>query len=66
MPKTCYNYLKKVRPLTAFVKKRDAENHVALLALEKLHKKKFLSKHLFPSNLTTINQQNMQDSFNGL
>ena len=39
MPNTCSKFLKRIKPEKAFVKKKDAENHVALLALKKLHDK---------------------------
>jgi Dicer dimerisation domain len=48
MPETCKNILRKVNPKSAFVKKKDAENHVALLAIKKLREKGHLDKHLFP------------------
>lgn len=38
-PRRCKDLLRKQNPETAFIKKRDAENHVALLALKRLHKK---------------------------
>jgi hypothetical protein len=48
MPRSCKQYLEKVNPLTAFAKKKDAENHVALLAIQKLYEKGLFSKHLYP------------------
>jgi hypothetical protein len=48
MPETCKNILRKVNPKSAFVKKKDAENHVALLAIKKLREKGHLDEHLFP------------------
>ena len=53
MPQTCMHILKKVRPEKAFVKKREAENHVALIALAKLREKGYLNEHLFPVNLSS-------------
>jgi hypothetical protein len=37
-----------VNPKYAFVKKKDAENHVALRAIRKLRSKGYLDKYLFP------------------
>jgi hypothetical protein len=51
MPETCKNILRKVNPRSAFVKKKDAENHVALLAIKKLREKGHLDEHLFPKLL---------------
>jgi hypothetical protein len=48
MPETCKTILRKVNPKSAFVKKKDAENHVALLAIKKLREKGHLDEHLFP------------------
>lgn len=48
MPETCKSILRKVNPKSAFVKKKDAENHVALLAIKKLRDKGHLDEHLFP------------------
>jgi len=48
MPETCKTILRKVNPKSAFVKKKDAENHVALLAIKKLRDKGYLDQHLFP------------------
>jgi len=48
MPETCKSILRKVNPKSAFVKKKDAENHVALLAIRKLREKGHLDEHLFP------------------
>jgi hypothetical protein len=55
MPDTCSKFLKRVKPEKAFVKKKDAENHVALLALKKLHEcnkegVQYLNDNLFPVN----------------
>ena len=61
MPKTCTHILKKVRPEKAFVKKREAENHVALIALTKLREKGYLNEHLFPVNLSS-QRPNCNDS----
>lgn len=36
MPMTCLHIFRKVNPRAAYVKKKDAENHVALLAIRKL------------------------------
>ena len=38
--------LRKQNPDKAFVKKRDAENHVALLAVKRLQQKGFLTENL--------------------
>lgn len=56
MPDTCRKFLKRIKPEKAFVKKKDAENHVALLALKKLHERnsdgfQYLNDNLFPVNL---------------
>jgi len=56
MPETCSKFLKRIKPERAFVKKKDAENHVALLALKKLNEKdsqgyQYLNDNLFPCNL---------------
>jgi hypothetical protein len=48
MPKTCHaKGITKVNPKNAYAKKRDAENHVALLAIKKLYDKGFLTNYLF-------------------
>ena len=49
MPECCKDRLRKVNPVHAFVKKRDAENHVALLAIKKLRAKGLIDEYLFPS-----------------
>ena len=51
-PRRCKDILRKVNPKTAFIKKKDAENHVALLALKRLHKKNILNDYLMlnPNN----------------
>lgn len=56
MPEICKHILRKVNPKTAFIKKKDAENHVALLAIIKLRQKGFLDDHLFPSIPGSENQ----------
>lgn len=48
MPETCKHILRKVNPKNAFVKKKDAENHVALIAIRKLRQLNHLDEHLFP------------------
>ena len=48
MPETCKDIVRKVNPKSAFVKKKDSENHVALLAIKKLRDKGYLDEHLFP------------------
>ena len=48
MPMTCVNYLRKVNPKQAYIKKKDAENHVALLAIKKLRDRGHLDEYLFP------------------
>lgn len=46
-PRRCKDIvLRKQNPERAFVKKRDAENHVALLAVKRLQQKGFLTEHL--------------------
>lgn len=45
-PRVCKDILRKQNPETAFIKKRDAENHVALLALKRLHLKGYLNDNL--------------------
>ena len=47
-PNSCKDVIKKVNPQSVFVKKRDAENHVALLAIRKLKEKGLFDSHLFP------------------
>lgn len=49
MPESCKDMLRKVNPENAFIKKKDAENHVALLAIKKLRIKGFIDDYLFPS-----------------
>lgn len=49
MPQICMNIFRKVNPKLAFVKKKDAENHVALLAIKKLRQRGHLDAHLFPN-----------------
>jgi len=51
MPTICHTIIKKVNPKCAFIKKKDAENHVALLAIYKLRKRGFINDYLFPYNL---------------
>ena len=51
LPKTCgkyVNFVYRIEPEVGFLKKRDSENHVALLALQKLHKNGYLDEYLFP------------------
>ncbi len=55
MPETCINILRKVNPRSAFVKKKDAENYVALLDIKKLREKGHLDEHLFPKLLNGNN-----------
>ena len=47
-PNSCKDVIKKVNPLSVFVKKKDAENHVALLAIKKLKEKGYFDEYLFP------------------
>ena len=47
-PLSCKDIIRKVNPQSVFVKKRDAENHVALLAIKKLKEKGFFDGYLFP------------------
>ena len=49
MPQICAHIFRKVNPTHAFVKKKDAENHVALLAIRKLRERGHLDAHLFPN-----------------
>jgi hypothetical protein len=49
MPLTCKDKgITKTNPKNAYAKKRDAENHVALLTVRKLREKGFLDEYLFP------------------
>lgn len=48
MPLTCIHIFRKVNPKNAYVKKKDAENHVALLAINKLKSRGHLDDYLFP------------------
>jgi hypothetical protein len=48
MPMTCVHIFRKVNPQNAYVKKKDAENHVALLAVRKLRQRGHLDEYLFP------------------
>ena len=51
MPKTCGEYVGhvyRIMPENGFLKKKDAENHVALLALKKLHENRYFDDFLFP------------------
>jgi len=48
MPMTCVHMLRKVNPKNAFIKKKDAENHVALLAIKKLKDRGYIDEYLFP------------------
>jgi hypothetical protein len=51
LPKTCgafVNHEYKIMPLSGFLKKKDSENHVALLALKKLYENGYLDDYLFP------------------
>lgn len=50
MPECTRDKLKKVNPKSAYMKKRCAENHVALLAIVKLRQKGYFNEYLFPSN----------------
>lgn len=48
LPETCHSKgIKRINPKNAYAKKRDAENHVALLCIRKLHEKGFLTDYLF-------------------
>lgn len=50
MPKTCKGMVKNViKPKLAFLKKKDADAHIALRAIKKLHKGGYLNDHLFPN-----------------
>ena len=53
MPETCKDKLRKVKPQNAYMKKRCAENHVALLAIIKLRQKGYFNEYLFPSSEIT-------------
>jgi superfamily II DNA/RNA helicase len=51
LPKTCgqfVNYVYRVNCQNGFIKKRDSENHVALLALRQLYGSGWLDDYLFP------------------
>ena len=48
MPQTCMDILRKVNPKYAYIKKKDAENSVALLAVRKLRERGYLDDSLFP------------------
>ena len=52
LPKTCAPFMKDGRhrfvPEFGYLRKRESEGHVALLALKKLHKDNFLDDYLFP------------------
>jgi hypothetical protein len=45
---SCIHIFRKVNPAVAYVKKKDAENHVALLAVRKLRQLGHLDEYLFP------------------
>ena len=47
-PNSCKDVIKKINPKSVFIKKKDAENHVALLAIKKLKEKGYFDDHLFP------------------
>jgi hypothetical protein len=51
LPKTCgqfVNYVYRINCQNGFVKKRDSENHVALIALRQLYNAGWLDDYLFP------------------
>jgi hypothetical protein len=51
VPKTCglyFNYIYRVMCENGFIKKRDSENHVALMALRQLYDAGYLDDYLFP------------------
>lgn len=48
MPMTCVHIFRKINPILAYVKKKDAENHVALLAIRKLRAGGHFDEYLFP------------------
>ena len=51
LPKTCAMFVNnefKLMPECGFLKKKDSENHVALLALKKLYDNGWLDDYLFP------------------
>jgi hypothetical protein len=69
MPQTCVHIFRKVNPKVAYMKKKDAENHVALLAIRKLRQKGHLDGHLFPcmqGNSFELSEQASEVSLNKL
>lgn len=49
MPETCRDKgITKINPKNAYPKKKDAENHVALLAVRRLIEKGYFDEYLFP------------------
>lgn len=57
MPKSCRMFFKTMRPESAYSKKKDAENHISLLAIKKLHELKLLDDHFYPSFNNSINKE---------
>jgi hypothetical protein len=51
LPKTCGKFVNneyKLMPECGFLRKKDSENHIALLALKKLYENGWLDDYLFP------------------
>ena len=69
MPKTCGEYVGhvyRIMPENGFLKKKDAENHVALLALKKLHTNGYFDDFLFPKIGSWANPKKINISINSL
>jgi hypothetical protein len=48
-PKTFADLKRKVNPKKGHLKKRDSQDHVALLAMEDLYKKEYFNEFLLPN-----------------
>lgn len=49
LPKLLQKVMRTVKPESAFAKKKDAENHVSLLAIKKLYSMGLINDNLYPT-----------------
>lgn len=65
LPKVCGKYVDydfKIMPEHGFLKKKDSESHVALLALKKLYENNYLDEYLFPKIGSWLVKKQQQNS----